>query len=70
MCIWGREGGGSVKKESSGRWAALKRTGPQEGFALLSLPWGQPRQLTVRSGAHGMCLIFQHPFSESIRKVG
>ena len=68
VCL-GQGGRGSVKRESSGRWAALKRIGPQEGFALLLLPWGQPRQLVVRSGADGTCLIFQHPFSESIQKV-
>lgn len=42
MCLLGQGGRGSVKRDSGSSWAALKSTGLQERFALLSLPWGCP----------------------------
>lgn len=59
---------GSVKRESSSRWAALKRIGPQEGFAVLSLPWGQPRQLVVRSEQMGRASFFSSHFQSPSEK--
>lgn len=42
----------SVKAESHGEWAVLKRMGPQEGFTLLLLLW---EQLVIHSGTDQVC---------------